>query len=172
MDQSDCELYYRRRSDELNEWMHRELQTANVRNELFMDVLRVKLERRMNRSGGESRSLAIAVAEARKELGINMKHGREVLDRASRQIGPFVDSLRLGEGDENVILAELAAEQSRLDEMVRMRRERLHSIFDSVQSILIQLDHERSMIERVNTNAVVSIPSAESVDRVRTIVDG
>lgn len=176
MGESDCELYYRRRSDELYDWMRHSLKTMNDRNGLFLDVLRAKVDRKLNRADREWRILADAVAEARRELDMNAEHGREVMIRAGRQIEQYVSGLRWGEGDEKNTLALLAAEQNRLAEIVRTRRNRLNSIFDSVQSVTAQVCHERAVIEQMRADtAAVSVASAESVasaDRRRPTDDG
>lgn len=152
MDNEDCEEYYRQRGHEISDWLRDELESATVRDGLFVRLLRAKVERKTRRDDRAAQTLGDAVAETRYELEACRDRVAAAVGRVEDQLGRYMDGVSApaaaGEG-EIATVATLTAQNRRLGEVVRLRQERLDKSLADVRSAQRRIDVERAENDRM-----------------------
>lgn len=162
MSNEDCEEYYQQRVDEISDWMEHGLESAAVRNKLFVRLLRVKIERKTRRDDRTAQILCDAVAKMRYELETCRDRAAAAASRVEDQLGRYVDGVRAnaaaGEG-EIAVVAKLTAQNRRLGEVVKLRRERLENVLADIRTIQSQIDAGRCENDRIKVLCTVATKS-------------
>ncbi|XP_060881079.1 uncharacterized protein LOC132952708 [Metopolophium dirhodum] len=123
---SPCEEYYRHRSSEIATQLAKWTQSAVVRDESFVRLLRAKVERRARLADAVAQVSRKAVAETRHALVANNNRAAAASDRAAAELGQFADGLRRADDDGGeATAAELDEMNARLREVIKLKREAL-----------------------------------------------
>lgn len=162
MDQDNCDECCLR-LNELVGWMKDGLALAEVRDGLFIELLRTKIDQKMTRDDQINNALCSAVITARCDLETNKEHAEEMMRLAKDEIEQFIDSIRerSGDNDAEETTLVLAAENVQLAKVVSMCTERLDTELKKVQSIKNQVDQKRLENEQIRSNAARAISDAK-----------
>lgn len=138
---SPCEEYYRQRSSEIATQLAKWTQSAVVRDESFVRLLRAKVERRARLADAVAQVSRNAVAETRHALVANNNRAAAASDRAAAELGQFADGLRRADDDGGeATAAELDEMNARLREVVKLKREAIDHDY-KIKKMLIQRRH-------------------------------
>jgi len=163
MDSDNCEEYYHRRLDELTDWMEHGLALAEVRDGLFVNLLRTKIDQGMSRYDQMKNAMCKAMLTVQCELRTNNKYVEEIVRLVKDDIKQIVDSLRDEGGDDNVedITLALAAENVQLAKVVSMCKKRLDTNLEKVRSIKSLVDQKRGENEQIKYKAAMAVSDAK-----------
>lgn len=141
----DCEEYYRRRAAEVTEWMESQLRSVAERDQLFVGLLRVAIERRVERNGQVERELRNRVAGARGKLRAATDLAKAVVRRSRSELDQFANGFWVNDDnlDDDETAEELAAENDRLAANIRADREQLQKSLDCIRSAEEQLQRKQ-----------------------------
>lgn len=164
-DSAEC---YRRRAAESAEWMRLRLRSAAERDRLFVGLLRARIERKTERDALATQSLRDDAAEALAELRANSGHAADAVARAKRELDAFANAFRADGccGGGGGTADAMAAENARLAEVARLRRERLHDSLALVRSAECELNRKRDEIDRMRSDVI------SACERNRTTTTG
>lgn len=162
MDRDNCGEYNHRRLDELTDWMEHGLALAEVRDDLFVNLLRTKIDEGMSRNDQMKNAACKAMLAVRCEMKTNNKHVEEMVHLVEHDIRQIIDSLRDESGDGNVKDTNLAltAENVHLAKVISMCKERLDTNLEKVRSIKSLVDQRRLENEQIKYKAEMAISDA------------
>ncbi|KAL4148945.1 hypothetical protein QTP88_003076 [Uroleucon formosanum] len=152
-----CEEYYRRRSSEITARLAAWTQSAVVRDESFVRLLKAKIERRVRLADAVAQLSRDAVAETRHALEANNNRAAVASDRAMAELGQFADGLRrAGDDSGEATAAALDEINSRLREVVNLKREALVKAAATVKAAGNRLRQEQTVNDRMARNVTAT----------------
>jgi len=171
MDYNYSEEYFHQRLNELTDWMKNQLELAKVRDKLFIDLLRTKINQKTSRDNLIKKALRKAIITTQCELKTNNEHIEKIVSQAKDNINQFIHSLRNGDDDDDVekTTLMLATENVQLTKVVNMCKERLEINMEKLQSIKSLVDKKRCENEQMRSNAAMAVSDARQNRHKTTI---
>jgi len=152
-----CEEYYRQRSSEIATQLAKWTQSAVVRDESFVRLLRAKVERRARLADAVAQVSRHAVAEMRHALVANNNRAAVAADKAAAELEQFADGLwRVGDDVGEVTADDLDEVNARLREVVKLKREALVKAEAANKAAGERLRQEQAANDRIARNVTAT----------------
>ncbi|VVC37590.1 Hypothetical protein CINCED_3A008137 [Cinara cedri] len=116
------------------------LQLSAIRNGLFVDLLRAKMERKVERDERTKHLLEKTVAETRAEVDTNGKHNPNVISMFAHQLTQCADKLRKNDSEEEDEIIRITQDNHRLCAISKMRQTKLAKKTDNFKLAFDKLD--------------------------------
>lgn len=153
---NECKEYYSRRSSEIVDQFAAWMQSAAVRDESFVRLLRAKIERRTRFADALARTSRDAVAEMWHALLANNERAVAASEGAAIEFRQFLDDLRLADDGGAAAMDALTADNLRLSEVVKLHNDLLSKAVAARKSYDDQLRVEQAVNDRMARNATAT----------------
>lgn len=152
----DYNEYYRRRLNEIAEFMGRELLGVAARDELIVDAIRAAATRNDDRDRFKKQKLCDVVSVTRSELEEHNERGMMAVKQAKFQLDHFANGLRIAKDHgarQRETVASLSEEISGLRELVSLNRQQLEETTSDIRYVESLLDSEQGENDRIMCRA-------------------